>query len=187
MRHVLVLPHLSPDTVALALSHAVPAETDLDALLLPLEEANATAVLLVTPQGQPADVVMEEVARRLSEGDSELGLCLGTKDDPERSWSAWRGGVVQRRLGVADETWLPVDEDGFPDLEAKPLRFDEGPPAGWGRFRSCHDLGMQASFSCRFAPVEHLLTRLGRGEEVGTLAYALTRGGRPLHPPARSR
>lgn len=187
MRHVLVLPHLAPDTVALALCHAVPADQDLDALLLPLEEANATAVMLYDPQGQPASLEMDPILRRLSEGDNELGLCIGTVDDPQRSWTAWRAGQVVRRLSAADETWLPVDEDGFPDLESQPLRADQGPPAGWGRFRTCHDLGMQAGFSCRFSPVEHQLARLARGDEVNAIVYSLTRGGRPLHPPARIR
>lgn len=184
MTHVFVLPHLAPETVALAFHHAVPPVPELDLLLLPLGEAGATAAVLLPPEAV-AGLDLEAVARALSAGGQELGLAVGEADEEGRRWTAWRGGQELRRLGPADETWLPVDEDGFPDLDARPMRAAEGPPAGWARFRSCHDLGMTASFSCRFSPVAHVLGEVLAGGPGEALRYRLFREGRALHPPPR--
>ena len=182
---ILLLPHGAPDSIARGLAASAPARDELVAVLIPLPEANATAVLLRDLHGQPAALDLVEVATRMSSGGFEVGLADGSPDEPDRAWTSFKDGRVELRLGPRDEPWLPMDEDGFPDLDA-PRRFlDQGIPAGHGRFRSCHDLGMTQVFSCRYGPVDWTLKRASAGEDVGAQAYLLSSGGHKSGAPMR--
>jgi len=183
MRATLVVPHLAPDTVARALVAAAPAGDSVVAVLIPVAEAGATAVIFRNSQGEALKVDMDRVASHLSTGGTDVGVAHGHSQDTARRWDHYREGQVVHTLGPRDELYLPMDEDGFPDLEATARTTQESLPAGWGRFRSCHDLGMQETFSCRFGPVAHCIDRMLVGEDVGARAYALVRDGQRLSPP----
>ena len=183
MRAVLVVPHKAPETVARGLVEAAPPVPSVVAVLLPLDEANATAVVFRDLDGQPLPIDLDQVGAHMSSGGTDVGVAHGDDQDEGRRWVRFHAGQVAQVLDLRDELYLPVDEDGFPDLERAPLRRADRPPATWGRFRSCHDLGMKQSFSCRFGPVEHLLAGLLAGREVGAQAWLLVRDHRRLHPP----
>ncbi|NOY26861.1 MAG: hypothetical protein GXP62_13400 [Oligoflexia bacterium] len=183
MRAVLVLPHLSPETIARGLVECAPQRDTLVAVLLPLPQANATAVIFADLAGQALALDLDPMAQALSAGGTEIGVAIGHSDDPARRFVGYRDGRVLHTLGPDDELFLPVDEDGFPDMERPPVRRVDGPPDGWGRFRSCHDLGMKRAFSCRFGPVEHCLDKMVSGQDVGARAYALVRDHHRLRPP----
>lgn len=180
---VLVLPHIAPDSIARGLVDAAPALPQVVALLLPLPEAGATAVLFTDDHCRAVSVDLDAVAAHMSTGGHAVGVAHGSIDQAERRWRGFRDGRPVMELGPDDELYLPVDEDGFPDLEAERLRKGDGVPDGYGRFRSCHDLGMKQTFSCRFGPVAHAVQRLAQGEEVGVEAYALVVDGHRVSTP----
>jgi len=183
MRAVLVVPHLSPETTARGLVECAPAVDDLVAVLLPLPHANATAVLFHRRGGDVADIDVNQLACHLSLGGTEVGVALGRLTNQDRTWTSYCDGQRCLGLDINDELYLPVDEDGFPDMEQQPIAWRDHPPAAWGRFRSCHDLGMKRTFSCRFGPIQHALDQLHAGHDVGARTFAIVHDGEPLHPP----
>lgn len=183
MRAVLIVPNLALETVARGLVEVAPPAPSVVAVLAPLEEAGACVVVFRDLEGQALDLDLDQVAAHMSFGGHDVGVAHGMGAEEGRRWLCFREGKVIRSLDPRDELYLPVDEDGFPDLERTPVRQADGPPPGWGRFRTCHDVGMKQTFSCRFGPVEHLLATLQAGQDVGARAFALVNDHRRLHPP----
>lgn len=191
MPDVLILPHLSPDAddlaaIARGLAGMAWPQRDVVALFLPLDEAGCVAVQFRSGGGARIEVDLDAVGRHMSTGGHGVGVAHGGAAERGRAWVQWKDGREVARFGPADELLLPVDEDGFPELDETPRRRGEGAPEGWDVFRSCHDLGMQAAFSCRFRPVAFRVARLdgrdGDGES-GARAFVLVRDGQALHPP----
>ena len=183
MRAVLIVPNLSPETVARGLVESAPPAPSVVAVLVPLEEAGACVVVFRDIDGQPLAVDLDQVAAHMSCGGHDVGVAHGLGADEGRRWLRFHCGKVVQVVDARDELFLPLDEDGFPDLERAPMRQGDGPPAGWGRFRTCHDVGMKQVFSCRFGPVEHMLSMLQTGQDVGARAFALVNEHRRLVPP----
>lgn len=170
--HLLIVPLAPAEQIARSLVASLPDAPDVVARILPVEEANAVAIQLYDGDGQALNLDYEAFAARLSVGSHGVGLLT----DGEH-WRAYAAGALTRQLGPDDALFLPVDEDGLPDMEQRPVRRGDGVPAGWGLFRSAADLGMTSLVSCRFGPVRHALSRPGR-------RFVLVHHGRALHPPA---
>lgn len=181
---VLILPRLGREAMARALAEVVWTVPSLVAVAVVERPPHVVAVRFFDETGYPAEVDLEAAARTLSSGGFAVGLaCIAPVAD-QRRWESWQAGERVEILGVEDETWVPRDEDGFPDFEVEPVRFGEGVPDGWRRLRSCLDLGMERLFSCRFLPVARQFERLRAGEPVDARAFVLVSDGRPMHPPA---
>ncbi len=180
---LLIVAQTAPETVARALTRVdVPVPT-LNALVVTVPEANATAVQLLDDRGRPSSADPALFARVLSVGGHAVGVARVDPVGSHRAWERWQDGALSVRLDEGDELYVPHDEDGFPDLDVPPVRARDGVPAGWRRLRSALDLGMKQMLSCRFTPVLHAFERLHHAEDVQVRAFALVVSGRALRPP----
>lgn len=180
---VLLLPHIASDSIARGLVGAMPDLPQVVALLLPLPEAGATGVLFTDDRCSPLPLDLDAIAAHMSTGHNAVGVAHGGPDEDRRIWRGYLDGERVVELGPDDELYLPVDEDGFPELDAERVRGGDGVPPGYGRVRTCHDLGMKQAFSCRFSVVAQTMKRLAAGEDVGLEAYALVVDGRRVGSP----
>ncbi len=177
---LLITPDISLETLGRALA-AVPIDRpSLVALVVPLHEAQALALQLRDGDGQPAGVDLSAYASVLSRGGWPVGLAHQSPDCDR--WETWSGGERTLVLGCEDALFLPFDDEGFPDVQVAPVRAADGPPEGWRRWRSCHDLGMTALHSCRFRLVLWSVRRAIRGEGDAR-ALVLAEDGEILSPP----
>ncbi len=183
---LIILPHAAHSSIARGLAEVVRAPGDVLALIVPVEHACATVVAFCDRHGQPVDVDIDAAGRQMSIGGYQVGVAHGSVDAPDRRWRSYDGGVEEGGFGPGDETWLPGDADGFPDLEAPRIHAAGGIPEGYVRFRTCHDLGMKQSFSCRFGPIRHALDRVAAGDELGQEAWLMVHDGKPLQHPVRA-
>ena len=180
---ILVLPSLSSAQIARALSVVEPSVPSLVALVVPVERAGASAVRLFDEDGRPADVDLSVYAAALSQGGHAVGVATVDPVGSNRAWQLFRDGALAETFGADDELYVPHDEDGFPDLEATPVRRSEGVPDGWRPLRTCLDLGMERLVSCRFTPVTYVFEQLRGNRGVQAHAYTLATGGHALRPP----
>lgn len=180
---ILVVPKTPHALVARALALVPPPVADLVALVVSVDESNATAIRFYDPQGRVADVDLRPWAAALSQGGHASGLASVDASAGARDFALFRDGAEAARFTPDDETYVPHDEDGFPDLDVPPRTARDGVPPGWRRLRTCLDLGMQALVSCRFTPVARVFERLLAVEPARANAYALAVGGRALSPP----
>ncbi len=178
---LLITPDISLETLGRALG-AVPIERpSLVALVVPLHEAQALALQFRDGDGLPTGVDLPAYASVLSRGGWPVGL-VHQGPDGDR-WETWSGGAKTLVLGGEDALFLPFDDEGFPDMQAAPVRAADGPPEGWRPWRSCLDLGMTALHSCRFRPVLWSVQRAIRGESGDARALVLAEDGEILSPP----
>ncbi|RME25353.1 MAG: hypothetical protein D6798_09190 [Deltaproteobacteria bacterium] len=159
---------------------------DVLALVIPVGHAGATVVAFTDRDGHPVDLDLDAIARHMSVGGHAVGVAHGDVDAPDRRWNSYDGGEPGASFGPADEPWLPGDEDGFPDLDGPRVREADGIPEGHVRFRTCHDLGMTQTFSCRFGPVRQAIERVVAGEDLGQEAFMMVLDGKPLSHPVRA-
>ena len=168
---LLVVPRIDPDQLANGLLQTPPALPDLVAIVLPVEPAGAQAVIFTDRSGHPVELDLEPWAANLSTSGDGVGIArIG---EEERHWCGFKGGHCSVRLGPEDERYLPVDEDGMPDIEVGPIEARNGIPAGWGLYRSAIDLGMKGLFSCRSGPVRMALLDMLAGMRPDARAYLM--------------
>lgn len=181
---LIVVPRGDPPMVARALAGAAGAEPDLIALILDEDHARVSVVRFVDQGGQPIAVDLAPYARALSAAGRSAGVAHIDPTRDARSWEAWADGALSRTIGQGEELYVPLDDDGFPDLDATPQARPDGAAAGWRRLRSCLDMGMERLASCRFTPVAHALDAMAAGEGDSVHAFVLRRGGQTVLPPA---
>jgi len=177
---LLITPQVNPEILSRALSTVPVSRPSLVALVVPLHEAQAFAIQFRDGDGQATVVDMTAYARALSQGDWPVGLAR--QDDACDTWETWTNGVISTRLDCDDALFLPFDDEGFPEMQQKPVVARDGVPEGWQSWRTCLDLGMTSLHSCRFRPVLWALGRAVSGELEGVRALVLAEDGEVLKP-----
>lgn len=180
---LLIVAQTAPDSLARALARVTAPVPTLNALIVTVPEARATAVQLLDDHGRPSEADPALFARVLSVGGHAVGVARIDPVANTRRWERYVDGAQTQVIDAEDELYVPHDEDGFPDMDAPPRRASEGVPEGWRRLRSALDLGMKGLVSCRFTPVLHAFERLHHAEDLSVRAYALVVAGRALIPP----